>query len=136
MPAPPTYIEARVAAHVDDTTVLARDTASINIAIGLFNLYGKASGASLNMEKSIAGEMAGKLHENEWPSWLECRPTVKICGLYYGKDAQATMEEELKHKLTNIVTVLKTRRLTHQGKVILVNTILLAKVWYLGTVII
>jgi exonuclease III len=125
--------EARIVLHADDTTVLARDVKSIIIAIEVFTLYGKASGASLNYKKSTACVIAGKPDTTDWPAWLPCSQYVKICGIFYGNNAQILMEDDLKTKLTKQLAVLKTRKLTLLGKVTLLNVTLLSKLWYVAT---
>ena len=125
--------EARIVLHADDTTVLARDVKSINVAIEAFTLYGKGSGASLNYKKSAACIIAGEPDKNLWPAWLPCSPFVKICGIFYGCKAQSLIEDDLKIKLTKQLNVMKSRNLTLLGKVTLLNVTLLSKLWYVAT---
>jgi exonuclease III len=128
--------EARITLHADDTTVLARDPPSINFAIEAFHLYGKASGATLNYKKSTACVIAGSPDSSNWPAWLPCSPAVKICGVFFGQNAQVLIEDDLKMKLTKQLNILKGRNLTLIGKVTLLNITLLSKLWYIATCII
>ena len=125
--------EARIVLHADDTTVLARDVTSINVAIETFTLYGRASGASLNYKKSVACIIAGNPDKTHWPAWLPCKPNVKICGIFYGANAHSLIEEDLKNKLKKQIDLLKTRKLTLLGRVTLLNVTLLSKLWYVAT---
>ena len=55
----PDHNEARISLYADDSTVLAKDVESVNIALQLFTLYGRAGGAMLNMNKSVACIISG-----------------------------------------------------------------------------
>jgi exonuclease III len=126
--------EARVAVHADDSTVLAADSASVTLALDLFHLYGRASGARLNYDKSVAYVPAKIPPLAGWPSWLKTVDSVKICGIVFGRDAQSTMEMDLKDRIDRNLSILRARRLTHIGRVVVINNIILAKVWYVASV--
>jgi hypothetical protein len=76
--------EASIANHADDTTVLAGDYTSVNTDIDIFNLYRKVSGASLNLDKSVACIINGHFYTSVWPPSLKAVHTVKTCGIYFG----------------------------------------------------
>jgi len=50
----PNSSEARIAVHADDSTVLASNVKSVELALNYFDIYCKASGAKLNTDKSVA----------------------------------------------------------------------------------
>ena len=60
--------------------------------------------------------------------------SVKIYGIIFGQDAQLTMETDLKHRIDGTLSILRVRRLTHLGRVVLLNNIILAKLWYVASV--
>ena len=97
-------VEVTLAAHADDSTVLAANLESVNVALDIFNLYGKATGAKLNLDKSVACVIAGNINSNEWPKWLKKVDTVNICGIHFGHDAERINEEELLQKIEKKIT--------------------------------
>ena len=60
-------IEVWLAVRADDSTIVAADLKSVNIALDIFNFYGKATGAKLNLDKSVAWVISGTFNSNEWP---------------------------------------------------------------------
>jgi Reverse transcriptase (RNA-dependent DNA polymerase) len=114
-------------------TVLASDTSSVNIAIEYFDTFCRASGARFNLAKCEARIFSGLPDLSEWPSRLKIVDTVKICGVYFGANASLMIENKLKEKITASFKTLKSRHLTILGKVTLINTLILAKLWYTAT---
>jgi hypothetical protein len=60
--------------------------------------------------------------------------SLKICGVFFGEEAQNLNEENLLNKIEKTFNILKTRKLTYFGKAILVNVLVLSKLWYVATV--
>jgi hypothetical protein len=85
--------------YADDTTVLAANTASVNLAIQYFQLFCSASGASLNLNKCEALIVSGIREFTDWPAWLTIVDLVKIGGVHFGKNALQVTEDKLKIKL-------------------------------------
>lgn len=128
-------VEVRLAAHADDSTVLAADLVSVNIALETFQLYGKATGAMLNLDKSVACVISGHFNEQQWPKWLKKVDSVKICGVYFGNNADRINEETLINKVDSKISKLtKVAPSSLQGRVVVINTCILSLVWYLATV--
>ena len=125
--------EVRISMYADDTTVLASDTSSVNNAIDCFNTFCRASGAKLNLAKCEACIFSGRPDLSGWPSWLKIVDAVKICGIYFGARASLLMEDKLKQKITSSLKTFGSRHLTLLGKVILINTLVLSKLWYTAT---
>jgi hypothetical protein len=67
---------------------------------------------------------------------LKIFDTVKICGIFFGTNAQNRNEDNLKTSILKTADNIKNRYLTHRGKAILINALLLAKLWFIGTIII
>jgi hypothetical protein len=127
--------EARISMYADDTTVLASDTVSVNLAIHYFNLFCAASGAKLNLNKCEAIIISGNPDFNNWPTWLKTVNLVKIGGIYFGANALKVTEEKLKIKLQSTLESFKHRHLTYLGKATLINTLVLSKLWHHATCI-
>jgi hypothetical protein len=126
----------RIRMYADDTTVFAADVQTINLAFYYFQVFCNASGARINYEKCSACIFYGDHQPESWPRHLKIVDTVKICGIYFGKNAQKLNEELLKTKIQKTADNFKNRHLTHKGKAVLINTLLLANLWYIGTIII
>jgi zinc-binding in reverse transcriptase len=120
--------------YADDTTVLAADINSVNIAISYFELFCSASGATLNLSKCEACVVCGVVDLNKWPKWLKLVKSLKICGVFFGEEAQKLNEENLQNKIEKTFNTLKTREITYFGKAILINVLVLSKLWYIATV--
>jgi hypothetical protein len=126
--------EARVAMYADDTTVLAADTNSVNIAISYFNLFCSASGAALNRSKCEACVVYGVVDSDKWPKWLKIVKSLKICGVFFGEEAQSLNEENLQINIEKTLNKLQDRNLTYFCKAIIVNVLVLPRLWYIATV--
>jgi len=127
--------EARIAAHADDSTVFASSVESVKLALDYFDLYGQSSGALLNAEKSVACIVTDNTNLTGWPSWLSKVKVVKICGIYFGDNAEAIDETLLINNITAKLKYFGTvmpRRL--HTRVAFINVFILAKVWYLAAV--
>jgi exonuclease III len=125
--------EDRLALHADDTTVLAQDTSSVNLAIQCFDLYSKATGAKLNNNKSMACIISGKPNLDNWPLWLKTVHTIKVCGIFFGDNAQQQNESIVLTKLVNSCEAHQNRYLTMMGRAVIINTLFLTKLWYVVT---
>jgi len=127
--------EARIAAHADDSTVFASNVESVKLALDYFDLYGQASGARLNKEKSVACIATDNTSLIGWPLWLTKVKVVKICGIHFGDNAEDIDEAIL---INNISSKLKhfgpiMPRSIHT-RVAFINVFILAKVWYIAAV--
>jgi Reverse transcriptase (RNA-dependent DNA polymerase) len=91
--------EAGISMYADDTTVLAANTTSVNLAIQYFQLFCSASGASLNLNKCEAMFVLGTPDPKEWPAWLKIVDQVKICGVSFGDQALQDTEDKLRIKM-------------------------------------
>ena len=99
-------------------------------------MFEKASGALLNKDKrSITG--IGKWHgKQDWPvDWLKTENKLTILGVFYDENEKKTMElnwNRVVEKLGKTVNMVSNRCLTIFQKAIIINSLLLSKVWYLA----
>lgn len=126
--------------HADDTTLTLADKNSITKTFDVFELYGKASGAKINKNKSellcIGRAVFGK-EELERVGITLCENVIEILGVYVGKCYKKCIEcnwEKKIEKIQKILNMWKQRRLTVQGRAIVVSNLLLSKMWYTLTV--
>jgi len=131
----PNSSEARIAVHADDSTVLASNVNSVEIALNYFDIYCKASGAKLNLDKSVAFVVNDFANLLGWPSWLSKVKTVKICGIHFGRDAETIDEESLINKISIKLQYFRNFLPSSlHTRVAFLNTFILTKVWYLANV--
>lgn len=57
--------------HAYDTPMFATNGVSVMEAMNLFESYSKDSGTRLNMSKSKALALCGKIDKSKWPQWLK-----------------------------------------------------------------
>lgn len=68
------------------------------------------------------------------PNWIVIKDNIKVCGVYFGAQAQPINEDSLIEKVAKAISFHQSRTLTMRGKAILMNVIALARVWYVGEV--
>jgi len=130
---PGTALEARVSLYADDTTTLASDVYSVRTAIDIFDRFGSASGATLNKDKCAALVVGGAINTADLPRWLPVKDSVKICGVHFGRNVVKLNEDMIYAKMSAATRLHKARALTLRGKVTIINVVICAKMWYVGT---
>lgn len=134
MPIPGCLTEARVSLYADDTSAFAANVTSVMAAITIFNQFGKASGAKLNENKCKILVIGGSFPPTQLPAWLERVQTLKLCGVYFGQDAQKANEKSLFEKINTAALLNSTRSLSIRGRAIIANVMIMSKLWYVGAV--
>ena len=124
--------------YADDTTTITTKSTTIPTTMHTFAQFATASGCALNPDK-IKG-MA--INTDDIPcttppiSWNE-RTGLKILGITFFQDDQYTQNynwTQVLHKLKQKLTIHKYRNLSLKGKVTLLHSTLLSKIWFLSTV--
>ncbi len=122
--------------YADDTTVTVRDGGSVGKVVELVEKYGRASGAKINRDKSEIMYI-GEIERIEVGVRLE-EKYMKVLGVYLGVDSiearDATWAGVI-NKIRTICTAWRGRKLRLQGKVIVVNNLLLSVCVYVMSVI-
>lgn len=123
--------------HADDTTLSVSNKKSISESFIEFDLYSKASGAKINKQKSeILCIGKGVLSDNEKEEYgLEvCENNIQLLGVFIGKDKKLCEEMNWKSKIDKIKCLLNMwlqRHLTIQGRVTIVNSLMMSRFWYI-----
>ena len=125
--------ELRVSLYADDTTAVLMDTHSVRSVLDVFNRFCSASGSALNRSKCAALVVGRPMNTTDLPSWLQIKDTIKICGVYFGNDMVNINQAYLLSKILASLRVHKARALTLRGKVTVLNLLVCAKLWYVGT---
>lgn len=128
--------EGLIFQHADDTTLSVRNKQSISEVFKEFDLYGKATGARINKAKSeilCVGKGELSTIEKKGFGLQICENNLQLLGVYIGKDQNICNELNWKIKINKVKSILNMwlqRHLTIQGRVIVVNTLMMSRFWY------
>ena len=106
------------------------------MVVKAFDLYGKASGAKPNKSKSeILVLDRGKISKTELKDLeiKECDEIVQLLGIWIGKNKKACELlnwENKVNKITKILNFWKMRNLSLHGKMSVISSLLMSKIWY------
>jgi len=131
--APGDCAEARVSQYADDTTIMVSDGKSISIALELFALFGRASGAALNLTKTCLLAVAG-FRCDDVPAGIRRVDLIKINGVFFGPTAAAANAAALRAKISTSCAIHNKRTLSLFGKAVICNILILSRLWYVGAV--
>ena len=119
--------------YADDTTVTVRDRESVVEVLGSVELYGRASGAKINMEKSeimyVGVERAGRREIG----LKEEKDYFRILGVNLGikdKEGRDMQFEGIMNGIRKTLGFWKLRGLKLKGKVTVVNALVMSKLVY------
>ena len=139
MPGKPQNI--KLSQYADDTTIICTNTSSIHHIFNIFHQYEIATGATLNQNKTKGLELGGfnhKIHNIPFPITWE-QHGIKILGIIFHSDNLYMSNLNWSAAITKLQTksnFLQFRYLSLQGKAMLINTILLSKIWFLANIFI
>ena len=132
--------------YADDTNTITTNIHTITETINEFEKFGQATGCKLKENKTkglIISNTNTDYLENqinqvtEGISWNE-NTGLKTLGIHFFTDELQTQNYNWKKvidKLKSKTDLLKTRNLSLRGKVILLNSVTLSKIWYLASII-
>ena len=123
--------------YSDDGNATLSDFKSVNKLFVLLEIYERASGAKVNLQKT-QGFLMGKLrYEKDTP--LDIRWTnekIKILGFYFGNiDVSKDNWEPTIAKIKLLLNIWCRRKLTLMGKVTVINSLATSAIWYLSNLI-
>ena len=130
----------KVAQYADDTTLFLADPASIDNAYLLFDEYATASSCQLNPDKTkglILGPDVTPPQLTHPVAWQN-DSGVNILGITFFPDLLSIQNfnwTTLLRKLKSFLDRLRYRPLSLRGKVVILNTMALSKIWFLASVI-
>ncbi|CAG2191734.1 unnamed protein product [Mytilus edulis] len=128
--------EGLIFQHADDTTLSVCNKQSISEVFKVFDLYSKATGAKINRQKSeILCVGKGDLSPVEKQEYglQVCDNNVQLLGVYVGKNRNICDDLNWKEKISKLKSLLNIwlqRQLTLQGRVVVVNTLMMSRFWY------
>uniref|UniRef100_A0A672R4V8 Reverse transcriptase domain-containing protein n=1 Tax=Sinocyclocheilus grahami TaxID=75366 RepID=A0A672R4V8_SINGR len=125
--------ENKIFQYADDTTVMVKDLKSVKKAMEIVQMFCKGSGAKVNEEKTVYMRFGGATDLTEHFTFKEMRE-IKILGVLMGRDekkAEEIMWEELLGGIERRLNFWKLRTLTLKGKVLVLNVLMVSKLWYI-----
>lgn len=126
--------------HADDTTLTLCDKNSINESLLVFENYGKASGSKVNMSKSevmCVGKGNLNVLEQKQLQLKYCEGCIQVLGVYLGTNVKQCELLNWKDKVLKIKVIINMwcqRRLTLAGRVHVISSLLVSRLWYIITV--
>ena len=131
-------ISLKLSQYADDTTILTTSTHSLHQTFQTFADYETASGCRLNPSKIKGLAIYGPVPTLTLPIQWHNPDGVKILGVHFFDDILHLSNfnwTKVLRKFQNTLSLYRYRSLSLRGKVILLNTVALAKIWFLSTVI-
>jgi len=122
--------------YADDTTITVRGGNSVKRVLEIVEKYGRASGAKINKEKSELMYI-GEVERVDVGVKVE-EKYIKVLGVYLGvesKEARDVTWTGVINKIRTVCAVWKGRKLKLNGKVMVVNSLLLSVCVYVMNVI-
>ena len=124
----------------DDTMLLLDGTKeNLDRALNVINRFGAASGAKLNLHKSVGLWLSTRPREWQWGEdaglkWLEKGEVTRYLGYPFGidisqKDKDAKMMQQIRKHLIRW----SANKLSLAGRIMVANQVVLSSVWYLAS---
>ncbi len=121
-------------AYADDITLITDSHEKITRVRQIFTSFERASGAKLNLQKTIAL----KIGEFQPPNWLITEEKVKILGLTFEENLKTTAENnwsKIFNSIRQLLWLHTPRNLNLLQKITLCNTFILSKAWYIAAIL-
>lgn len=124
--------------YADDTTITVKDVNSVKRVMENIGMYGKASGAKINVEKSEIMYVGNVKKDDCDIPFKIAKDYIKILGVFVGtkeKEARDLTWTGVLNKVKQVLNLWKQRGLKLKGKVIVVNSLLMSKFVYVLNVL-
>lgn len=128
--------EVRVLAYMDDVSLICRDNYSVSKALDIMRLFERASGSKINIEKSHAMCIGDWKEKDTIKKELTVEEDgVKVLGVIFDKDINGIRNwVEVSGKLKKKIEYWKSRKLTLEGKLLILKMILIPTLLYVARV--
>ena len=127
--------EQKITAFADDSNFTLLDDISVQKVIYHFEFFGKASGSKLNKRKSQGLYLGKWKTRSDHPFGISWVKKVKIFGILFGEVSDYEIWNSVYQKIVKTLRLYKSRCLSLYGKAIIVNVMVLSKLWYLCSVL-
>ena len=118
--------------YADDTTIIVKDIESVNKVMEVVQMFCRGSGGKLNEEKTIYVRFGGVNVLTDYFHFKETKE-IRILGVLMGKDERNVKEkmwEEIVGGIERRLNFWKLRTLSLKGKVLILNVLMVSKLWY------
>lgn len=128
-----------VVAYADDISIISTSVQGINESKSYFSRFEFASGAKLNLRKTLSvdiGDINGPNTLNV--PWLQTANTVKILGIVFANSIRLMVKlnwDAMINHFSHIAWLHSGRSLSLHQKVTLLNMFATSKIWYLSSVL-
>lgn len=122
----------KVFQYADDTTIVVKNEQSVKHVMEKVEWYCQGSGAKINEEKTVYMRF-GKVPDLTGCCSFTQVQEIRILGVVLGKNEKSirdTMWEELVEGMERRLIFWKNRFLNLKGKILVVNVLMLSKMWY------
>jgi exonuclease III len=124
--------ELRLSNYADDINLFIRHDDAIKVALNLFEVYGRASGAKLNLTKCRGFFIGAWRSRTDAPHGFVWSNDAKIYGVHFGVNSVFRNNLMLVNKVKKCIASYSGRNLTLAGKSVIINTVICAQLWYVG----
>ena len=130
----------KLSQYADDTSFISTNFSDIPFIFEQFSKYKTATGCSININKTegLLIQTNRVFHNNnKFPIKWNTIGFVKILGIHFNNDLEMTKRYNITkciQKMENNVKLQNQRHLSLKRKTIIINTILLSKLWYVCSV--
>ncbi len=124
--------------HADDTSVTVNNSRAVCDTFRCLDLYSSGSGSKVNLEKSEVLLLGSAKHQHldlHLPVQVK-RDAVEVLGIHLGPDKKLCETLNWTKKVSSIKSLLglwTQRRLSLHGKAVVLNTLIVSRLWYLVT---
>lgn len=129
------FPNAVINAYADDISMFLDNEQAVIQVVTIFGSYGLVSGAILNKQKTVA-VMIGNVNLTSDTEWLNIENFVNILGIRYGENIKQAQKLNWQSVLNGLRTRLwfhHPRKLNLIQKIILINTYVNSKLWYMAS---
>ena len=124
----------------DDTLLLLNGTReNLDKALGVINRFGAASGAKLNLHKSVGLWLSHKTRDWQWGEdvgfkWLEKGESTRYLGYPFGIDIpQKEKDTKMLSQIRKHIQRWSVNKLSLAGMIMVSNQVVLSSIWYLAS---
>ena len=131
--------EVNISQYAEHSNFLLTEQESIKFVINFFEKFNKATGSSINLEKTKVlptnTDQTSYIQKHEKNIILEQYQYIEISGIFSSEDLKDTILLKWQNTLTkteNHIQKMSTRQLSLHRKSMLINTLILAKTIFLS----
>ncbi|BFZ21637.1 hypothetical protein BsWGS_24676 [Bradybaena similaris] len=128
--------EKKLCAYADDTVLFPSTDTSITKILHTFELYGRGSGAKINVGKTTIMGLGKWKQKSDFPPELTRTQQTKVYGITFPCDPNKTHTrtwQTLLQKIQDMLERYRHKTTTIFGRATLVNTYIIPKIIYLAT---